>query len=137
MPEIGSYAFAGCTGLGDSMTVDGDYQSIGTRAFAETAITRFTVPANTAGRYFLRAGVPTANEAVQESAIRIYTVGGGTLVVASTDLLRTVRVYDFAGRLVASETGLRTTQCRIELPEGSYIVKAESERGEEEVKLRM
>ena len=98
---------------------------------------RFTVPANTAGRYFLRAGVPTANEAVQESAIRIYTVGGGTLVVASTDLLRTVRVYDFAGRLVASETGLRTTQCRIELPEGSYIVKAESERGEEEVKLRM
>lgn len=97
----------------------------------------FTVPANTAGRYFLRAGVPTANEAVQESAIRIYTVGGGTLVVASTDLLRTVRVYDFAGRLVANETGLRTTQCRIELPEGSYIVKAESERGEEEVKIRM
>lgn len=46
VPEIGSYAFAGCTGLGDSMTVDGDYESIGTRAFAETAITRFTVPAS-------------------------------------------------------------------------------------------
>ena len=128
-----------------SLRVSGvDGYSYATRYDAETRTESpiheggsFTVPANTAGRYFLRAGVPTANEAVQESAIRIYTVGGGTLVVASTDLLRTVRVYDFAGRLVANETGLRTTQCRIELPEGSYIVKAESERGEEEEKIRM
>lgn len=141
---VGVYA-PGAKGETVSLTFSGvDGFSYATLYDAETRTespihegSRFTVPANTAGRYFLRAGVPTANEAVQESAIRIYTVGGGTLVVASTDLLRTVRVYDFAGRLVANETGLRTTQCRIELPEGSYIVKAESERGEEEVKIRM
>lgn len=141
---VGIYA-PGAEGETVSLTFSGtDDFSYATLYDAETRTetpiregSRFTVPANTAGRYFLRAGVPTANEAVQESAIRIYTVGGGTLVVASTDLLRTVRVYDFAGRLVANETGLRTTQCRIELPEGSYIVKAESERGEEEVKIRM
>ena len=141
---VGVYA-PGAKGETVSLTFSGvDGFSYATLYDAETRTenpihegSSFTVPANTAGRYFLRAGVPTANEAVQESAIRIYTVGGGTLVVASTDLLRTVRVYDFAGRLVANETGLRTTQCRIELPEGSYIVKAESERGEEEVKIRM
>ena len=141
---VGVYA-PGAKGETVSLTFSGvDGFSYATLYDAETRTespihegSRFTVPANTAGRYFLRAGVPTANEAVQESAIRIYTVGGGTLVVASTDLLRTVRVYDFAGRLVANETGLRTTQCRIELPEGSYIVKAESERGEEEEKIRM
>lgn len=131
--ETVSLTFSGVDGFSYATLYDAETRT-------ETPIregSRFTVPANTAGRYFLRAGVPTANEAVQESAIRIYTVGGGTLVVASTDLLRTVRVYDFAGRLVANETGLRTTQCRIELPEGSYIVKAESEKGEEEVKIRM
>ena len=141
---VGVYA-PGAKGETVSLTFSGvDGFSYATLYDAETRTespiregSSFTVPANTAGRYFLRAGVPTANEAVQESAIRIYTVGGGTLVVASTDLLRTVRVYDFAGRLVANETGLRTTQCRIELPEGSYIVKAESERGEEEEKIRM
>lgn len=141
---VGVYA-PGAKGETVSLTFSGvDGFSYATLYDAETRTespiregSRFTVPANTAGRYFLRTGVPTANEAVQESAIRIYTVGGGTLVVASTDLLRTVRVYDFAGRLVANETGLRTTQCRIELPEGSYIVKAESERGEEEEKIRM
>ena len=141
---VGVYA-PGAKGETVSLTFSGvDGFSYATLYDAETRTespiregSSFTVPANTAGRYFLRAGVPTANEAVQESAIRIYTVGGGTLVVASTDLLRTVRVYDFAGRLVANETGLRTTQCRIELPEGSYIVKAASERGEEEEKIRM
>ena len=131
--ETVSLTFSGTDGFSYATLYDAETRT-------ETPIregSRFIVPANTAGRYFLRAGVPTANEAVQESAIRIYTVGGGTLVVASTDLLRTVRVYDFAGRLVANETGLRTTQCRIELPQGSYIVKAESERGEEEEKIRM
>ena len=144
MIPVGVYA-PGAEGETVSLTFSGtDGFSYATLYDAETRTetpiregSRFIVPANTAGRYFLRAGVPTANEAVQESAIRIYTVGGGTLVVASTDLLRTVRVYDFAGRLVANETGLRTTQCRIELPQGSYIVKAESERGEEEEKIRM
>ena len=97
----------------------------------------FNVPANTTGRYFIRAGVPTANEAVQENAIRIYSVGG-QLVIASTDLLQQVYIYDFAGRLVDSETGLHTTRYTTDLPAGNYMVKARSVSGEkiEKFKLR-
>ena len=97
----------------------------------------FSVPANTNGRYFIRAGVPTANEAVQENAIRIYSVGG-QLVIASTDLLQQVYIYDFAGRLVESETGLHTTRYTTDLPAGNYMVKARSVSGEkiEKFKLR-
>lgn len=97
----------------------------------------FSIPANTNGRYFLRAGVPTANEAVQENAIRIYSVGG-QLVIASTDLLQQVYIYDFAGRLVDSETRLHTTRYTTDLPAGNYMVKARSVSGEkiEKFKLR-
>lgn len=96
-----------------------------------------SVPANTNGRYFLRAGVPTANEAVQENAIRIYSVGG-QLVIASTDPLQQVYIYDFAGRLVDSETRLHTTRYTTDLPAGNYMVKARSVSGEkiEKFKLR-
>lgn len=97
----------------------------------------FSIPANTNGRYFLRAGVPTANEAVQENAIRIYSVGG-QLVIASTDPLQQVYIYDFAGRLVDSETRLHTTRYTTDLPAGNYMVKARSVSGEkiEKFKLR-
>ena len=97
----------------------------------------FSVPANTNGRYFLRAGVPTANEAVQENAIRIYSVGG-QLVVTSTTPLQQVYIYDFAGRLVDSETRLHTTRYTTDLPAGNYMVKARSVSGEkiEKFKLR-
>ena len=97
----------------------------------------FNVPANTNGRYFIRAGVPTANEAVQENAIRIYSVGG-QLVIASTDPLQQVYIYDFAGRLEESETGLHTTRYTTNLPAGNYMVKARSVSGEkiEKFKLR-
>ena len=97
----------------------------------------FNVSANTNGRYFIRAGVPTANEAVQENAIRIYSVGG-QLVIASTDPLQQVYIYDFAGRLVDSETGLHTTRYTTDLPAGNYMVKARSVSGEkiEKFKLR-
>ena len=97
----------------------------------------FNVPANTNGRYFIRAGVPTANEAVQENAIRIYSVGG-QLVIASTDPLQQVYIYDFAGRLVDSETRLHTTRYTTDLPAGNYMVKARSVSGEkiEKFKLR-
>ena len=44
VPEIGQYAFDGCTQLDDDFSLYGTYGSIGARAFAETSITRFTVP---------------------------------------------------------------------------------------------
>lgn len=96
----------------------------------------FSIPANTNGRYFLRAGVPTANEAVQENAIRIYSVGG-QLVIASTDPLQQVYIYDFAGRLVDSETRLHTTRYTTDLPAGNYMVKARSVSGEKTEKFKL
>lgn len=96
----------------------------------------FNVPANTNGRYFIRAGVPTANEAVQENAIRIYSVGG-QLVIASTDPLQQVYIYDFAGRLVDSETGIHTTRYTTDLPAGNYMVKAKSVSGEKTEKFKL
>ena len=42
-PSVGSYAFADCTAL-TSLTINGDYTSIGQYAFQNTALTSFTVP---------------------------------------------------------------------------------------------
>ena len=42
-PSVGSYAFADCTAL-TSLTINGDYTSIGQYAFRDTALTSFTVP---------------------------------------------------------------------------------------------
>ncbi len=41
--SVGSYAFADCTALA-SLTINGDYTSIGQYAFQNTALTSFTVP---------------------------------------------------------------------------------------------
>ena len=141
---VGVYS-QGATGENVSLTFSGlSGFSYATLYDAETGTdtplhegSSFNVPANTNGRYFIRAGVPTANEAVQENAIRIYSVGG-QLVIASTDLLQQVYIYDFAGRLVDSETGLHTTRYTTDLPAGNYMVKARSVSGEkiEKFKLR-
>lgn len=141
---VGVYS-AGATSENVSLTFSGlDGFSYATLYDAETGTdtplhegSSFSVPANTNGRYFLRAGVPTANEAVQENAIRIYSVGG-QLVVTSTAPLQQVYIYDFAGRLVDSETRLHTTRYTTDLPAGNYMVKARSVSGEkiEKFKLR-
>ena len=141
---VGVYS-AGATGENVSLSFSGlNGFSYATLYDAETGTdtplhegSSLSVPANTNGRYFLRAGVPTANEAVQENAIRIYSVGG-QLVIASTDPLQQVYIYDFAGRLVDSETGLHTTRYTTDLPAGNYMVKARSVSGEkiEKFKLR-
>lgn len=103
----------------------------------ETALfdgSTLTLTANTHGRYFLRAGTPTANEAVATESIRIYTVSD-KLIVTSTEDLQTVAVYDFSGRVVYSMDRLSTHSVNIALPKGTYIVKATGRHEEETRKV--
>lgn len=103
----------------------------------ETALfdgSTLTLTANTHGRYFLRAGTPTANEAVATESIRIYTVSD-KLIVTSTEDLQTVAVYDFSGRVVYSMDRLSTHSVNIALPKGNYIVKATGRHEEETRKV--
>lgn len=103
----------------------------------ETALfdgSTLTLTANTHGRYFLRAGTPTANEVVATESIRIYTVSD-KLIVTSTEDLQTVAVYDFSGRIVYSMDRLSTHSVNIALPKGNYIVKATGRHEEETRKV--
>lgn len=103
----------------------------------ETALfdgSTLTLTANTHGRYFLRAGTPTANEAVATESIHIYTVSD-KLIVTSTEDLQTVAVYDFSGRVVYSMDRLSTHSVNIALPKGNYIVKATGRHEEETRKV--
>lgn len=97
----------------------------------------FTVPANTCGRYFLRAGTPTGNERVEAGAIRIYTIAHRQLIVASTENLQTVAIYDFAGRLLRYSENLSGYLFTTYLDKGNYIVKATSEHQQQTSKIQI
>ena len=90
------------------------------------------VPGGTAGRYFLRSGLPTANEGVTPAggSVRIYAVGRGRVEVASTDDLLRVAVYDLAGRPVRLADSLSGTRHTLTLPAGLYVVEAISRGGQ-------
>ena len=95
------------------------------------------VPANTCGRYFLRAGIPTGNEKIETEAIRIYTVGQGQLIVAATENLQSVAIYDFAGRLLQRFDRLSDSKLTTHLDAGNYIVKAVSGHRQETGKIQI
>ena len=62
-----------------------------------------SVPAGTSGRYFLRAGTPTGNEVIARNAFLIYSVGGGKVMVTSSNTpLKDIRVYTMGGAQVRS-----------------------------------
>lgn len=90
-----------------------------------------SVPANTSGRYFLRAGTPTGNEVLNASDIQIYTLSGNRVMVASATPLKDIRVYNLSGALMKH---VQAGVCSFELylPDGIYIVKAENANGEVE-----
>lgn len=95
------------------------------------------VPANTCGRYFLRAGTPTGNEKIETETIRIYTVGQGQLIVAATENLQSVAIYDFAGRLLQRFDRLSDSKLTTHLDTGNYIVKAVSGHRQETGKIQI
>lgn len=91
--------------------------------------TTITLPANTSGRYFLRAGAPTANEQIAADAIQIYTLSGNRVMVTSTTPLKDIRVYTISGALVKqAKAGFCSHE--LYLPEdGIYVISAKSANG--------
>lgn len=91
--------------------------------------TTITLPANTSGRYFLRAGAPTANEQIATDAIQIYTLSGNRVMVTSTAPLKDIRVYTISGALVKqAKAGFCSHE--LYLPEdGIYVISAKSANG--------
>ena len=91
--------------------------------------TTLTVPASTSGRYFLRAGTPTANEVIETSDIQIYTLSGNRVMVTSTAPLKDIRVYTISGALVKQAKGGFCSH-ELYLPEdGIYVISAKSANG--------
>lgn len=91
--------------------------------------TTITLPANTSGRYFLRAGAPTANEQIATDAIQIYTLSGNRVMVTSTAPLKDIRVYTISGALVKQAKGGFCSH-ELYLPEdGIYVISAKSANG--------
>lgn len=90
--------------------------------------TTITLPANTSGRYFLRAGAPTANESIATDAIQIYTLSGNRVMVTSTAPLKDIRVYTISGALVKqAKSGFCSHE--LYLSDGIYIITAKNAIG--------
>lgn len=86
---------------------------------------RLSLPADSHGRYFLRASAPVSVETVKEKAsIRYYCLAPGELVVASDGALQEVAVFDLGGRQVYRKTQGGGNQVRLRLPSGNYVLRA-------------
>lgn len=96
-----------------------------------------TIPANTYGRYFLRAGTPTGNEKIETETIRIYTITHGQLIVTATENLQTVAIYDFAGRLLRYSDTPSGCLFTTHLDKGNYIIRATSEHQQQTSKIQI
>ena len=91
--------------------------------------TTLTVPASTSGRYFLRAGAPTANEVIEADNIQIYALSGNRVMVTSTTPLKNIRVYTINGALVRqAKSGFCSHE--LYLPDGIYVITAENANGQ-------
>ena len=127
------------------LTIEGASQLV-EPLYLYDAVTRSTTPiegdsytlnlqGSSHGRYFL-----TTDEGITvESDIRIYSPADGQLIIASTpsDKLKHVQVYDLSGRVVDSRQNIGLTTCQISVPGGIYIIRAESEHGEAQAKLKV
>ena len=127
------------------LTIEGASQLV-EPLYLYDAVTRSTTPiegdsytlnlqGSSHGRYFL-----TTDEGITvESDIRIYSPADGQLIIASTpsDKLKHVQFYDLSGRVVDSRQNIGQTTCQISVPGGIYIIRAESEHGEAQAKLKV
>lgn len=127
------------------LTIEGASQLV-EPLYLYDAVTRSTTPiegdsytlnlqGSSHGRYFL-----TTDEGITvESDIRIYSPVDGQLIIASTpsDKLKHVQVYDLSGRVVDSRQNIGLTTCQISVLGGIYIIRAESEHGEAQAKLKV
>lgn len=93
-----------------------------------------SLAANTHGRYFLRASVPTGVEVKPEHDILVYSVGE-MLVITSTELLKIVRVIDYSGCVVCYKKNISDTNMCIHIGSGNYIVEVEDEKQKKTMKI--
>ena len=93
-----------------------------------------SVPAGTSGRYFLRAGTPTGNEVIARNAFLVYSVGGGKVMVTSSNTpLKDIRVYTMGGAQVRSIQASGMQQ-EIYLNRGIYLITVSDQDGLQETK---
>lgn len=93
-----------------------------------------SVPAGTSGRYFLRAGTPTGNEVIARNAFLVYSVGGGKVMVTSSNtLLKDIRVYTMGGAQVRSIQASGMQQ-EIYLNRGIYLITVSDQDGLQETR---
>lgn len=93
-----------------------------------------SVPAGTSGRYFLRAGTPTGNEVIARNAFLVYSVGGGKVMVTSSNTpLKDIRVYAMGGAQVRSIQASGMQQ-EIYLNRGIYLITVSDQDGLQETR---
>ena len=123
--EMVTLSFEGLKNFGSATLYDAEEKT-------ETPLregTTLTVPASTSGRYFLRAGAPTANEQIETSDIQIYTLSDSRVMVTSTTPLKNIRVYTINGALVR-QTKSGFCSHELYLPNGIYVITAENANGQ-------
>lgn len=99
-----------------------------------------SVAGDSHGRYYLRAGLPTANETVSlpTETIRIYSVRSGKVEVSSSNApLREVTAYGIDGRPICASRTLGGTTCTLDLPSGIYLIHARTAQSERTEKIRV
>ena len=123
--EMVTLSFEGLKNFGSATLYDAEKRT-------ETPLregTTLTVPASTSGRYFLRAGAPTASEQIKTSDIQIYTLSDSRVMVTSTTPLKNIRVYTINGALVRqAKSGFCSHE--LYLPDGIYVITAENANGQ-------
>lgn len=93
-----------------------------------------SVPAGTSGRYFLRAGTPTGNEVIARNAFLVYSVGGGKVMVTSSNTpLKDIRVYTMGGAQVRNIQASGMQQ-EIYLNRGIYLITVSDQDGLQETR---
>jgi len=93
-----------------------------------------SVPAGTSGRYFLRAGAPTGNEVIARNAFLVYSVGGGkVMVISSNTPLKDISVYTMGGAQVRSIQASGMQQ-EIYLNRGIYLITVSDQDGLQETR---
>lgn len=93
-----------------------------------------SVPSGTSGRYFLRAGTPTGNEVIARNAFLVYSVGGGKVMVTSSNTpLKDIRVYTMGGAQVRSIQASGMQQ-EIYLNRGIYLITVSDQDGLQETR---
>lgn len=93
-----------------------------------------SVPAGTSGRYFLRAGTPTGNEVIARNAFLVYSVGGGKVMVTSSNTpLKDIRVYTMGGAQLRSIQASGMQQ-EIYLNRGIYLITVSDQDGLQETR---